>query len=237
MFKTYTPLPIQLGCSAWFDAADLRTITSSSGNVSKWQDKSGNGYNVTQATTAQMPATGSETQNGLNVLSFLSSNVSNLAFANTPFPNLSLTNSAAHVFMVGRTHTASPSNLPFFMDTDTNRFQIAQATSSHTYYFQGRFGTNTVQIYSTFVPDTPFVFDVYYRQSAAQGGIIVNNGTPTVLGTPTYTGAPGATGSLTLGDPSQGIYGWIGECIIFAKDLSTSQITQVFNYLNLKWGL
>lgn len=40
---------------AWYDASDLKTITLVSGNVSQWNDKSGNGFNVSQATAGNRP--------------------------------------------------------------------------------------------------------------------------------------------------------------------------------------
>ena len=39
----------------WLDAKDSSTITESGGNVSQWNDKSGNGYNVTQGTAGFQP--------------------------------------------------------------------------------------------------------------------------------------------------------------------------------------
>jgi len=62
--------PLDLSPALWLDAADTSTITASSGSVSQWDDKSGNGRNVTQATGSAQPTTGSTTQNGLNTLSF-----------------------------------------------------------------------------------------------------------------------------------------------------------------------
>ena len=41
--------------AAWYDAADSRTITQSGGLVSQWNDKSGNGYHVSNATAATQP--------------------------------------------------------------------------------------------------------------------------------------------------------------------------------------
>ena len=42
-------------CTAWYDAADAATITASGGRVSQWDDKSSNGYHMTQATEANQP--------------------------------------------------------------------------------------------------------------------------------------------------------------------------------------
>lgn len=62
--------PLSLSPALWLDASDAATITSSGGKVSQWNDKSGNGRNVTQATSAAQPSTGTATQNGRNVLVF-----------------------------------------------------------------------------------------------------------------------------------------------------------------------
>ena len=69
--SSYQPFsPLALQPRLWLDAADASTITASSGAVSEWRDKSGNGYAFTQATSTAQPTTGTTTQNGLNVISF-----------------------------------------------------------------------------------------------------------------------------------------------------------------------
>jgi hypothetical protein len=70
-----------LGPTLWLDASDITTITESGGAVSQWNDKSGNGFNVSQGTGAAQPTTGSLTRNGLNVLSFDGGDV--LAYSGT----------------------------------------------------------------------------------------------------------------------------------------------------------
>jgi len=52
----------------WFDAADQSTITISSGNVTQWNDKSGNARNLT--TASSYPSYSIEGRNGLNVVTF-----------------------------------------------------------------------------------------------------------------------------------------------------------------------
>ena len=61
---------LDLSPTAWFDASDESTITDTGGAVDTWADKSGNGYDLTQATAANKPTTGTRTLNGLNVLDF-----------------------------------------------------------------------------------------------------------------------------------------------------------------------
>jgi len=62
--------PLDLTPQLWLDADDASTITASSGNVSQWNDKSGNAYHVSQSTGTAQPKTGTVTRNGRNVLDF-----------------------------------------------------------------------------------------------------------------------------------------------------------------------
>ena len=48
--------PAEITTALWLDAADTNTITLNGGNVSQWDDKSGNSYHATQADSANRPA-------------------------------------------------------------------------------------------------------------------------------------------------------------------------------------
>ena len=61
--------PAEITTLAWYDATDSSTITESGGEVSIWEDKSGNDYHATQAGSGK-PLTGSRTLGGLNALDF-----------------------------------------------------------------------------------------------------------------------------------------------------------------------
>lgn len=61
--------PEEISTLAWFDASDASTITTTSGAVTGWNDKSGNGFNLTTSSSVG-PATGTNTLGGLNVLAF-----------------------------------------------------------------------------------------------------------------------------------------------------------------------
>jgi hypothetical protein len=62
--------PLSLSPLAWYDASDTATLTVASNLVSQWDDKSGNGYNLTQGTSVARPDSGLTTRNGLNVVDF-----------------------------------------------------------------------------------------------------------------------------------------------------------------------
>lgn len=61
--------PEEIDTRAWYDAADLDTIISTSGSVSQWDNKSG-GNNLTQGDSNRRPTTGARTLNGLNGIDF-----------------------------------------------------------------------------------------------------------------------------------------------------------------------
>jgi hypothetical protein len=70
-FPVYTrPLqPIDIpGCVLWLDAADSSMITQSSGAVSLWSDKSGNGYNGTSIGSTGSTAWSSNGLMGIQLL-------------------------------------------------------------------------------------------------------------------------------------------------------------------------
>jgi len=62
--------PKYITTDLWLDADDSSTITEVSGSVSLWEDKSGNGNDLSQGTSANQPITDSVTIGGVNALSF-----------------------------------------------------------------------------------------------------------------------------------------------------------------------
>jgi hypothetical protein len=65
-FTQWTPALITT--ALWLDAADSSTVTTVSGAVSQWNDKSGNGRNAVQATSTDRPAYTANALNGKSVL-------------------------------------------------------------------------------------------------------------------------------------------------------------------------
>jgi uncharacterized repeat protein (TIGR02543 family) len=53
--------PADISVAAWYDAADAATVQTSGSSVTNWLDKSGNGRNVSQATSGQQPSFASQT--------------------------------------------------------------------------------------------------------------------------------------------------------------------------------
>jgi hypothetical protein len=69
-----TPDPIDiladLSPVAWWDASDASTITITGGKVSQWDDKSGNGWHLSQGTAGRRPSIASGAQNGLDAMAW-----------------------------------------------------------------------------------------------------------------------------------------------------------------------
>jgi len=62
--------PKEILTDLWLDASDQSTITESGGDVSVWEDKSGNDNHATQVVGAEQPKTAIDTINGLNTITF-----------------------------------------------------------------------------------------------------------------------------------------------------------------------
>ena len=92
--QTFLPSDLA-GLQLWLDAEDLSTITESSGAVSQWNDKSGNGQNAAQGIGSAQPTTGSRTLNGRNAIDFDGS----AEYMDIPFSSL-LNPSAFTLYMV-----------------------------------------------------------------------------------------------------------------------------------------
>jgi hypothetical protein len=81
------------GLQLWLDATvglfDATTggsaVTADAGSVARWEDQSGNGNHVTQATGAQRPELKTSIQNGLNVVRFTAANSDQMDASTTPF--------------------------------------------------------------------------------------------------------------------------------------------------------
>ena len=119
------------GLNFWIDAADSSSITLSSGNVSQINDKSGNNYNVTQATTGSQP-------------SYVSSNI---IFSNDKFLNIpqSAINNATSWSMFMVLNPISSSNWFFVKQHNgVNTYNVLSMTYNTS---SGGGGQNGIQNY------------------------------------------------------------------------------------------
>lgn len=231
--------PAELSPKAWWDASDTSTITSSSGAVSQWNDKSGNGYHLTQATSSAQPTTGSVTKNGLNVLKFDGGDVMN--YAGTTGMNVT---SVTVLGVFEETTTAD--NVGFFVahastgnDYDrTDAIVNASVTGSHLFETVRNQGNARVSGGGA----TPFAvwMSIWTSSSliARRNKLSLNTGSQTgtwgtanggfVLGGRYLSGAVASTNRLT---------GNIAEMVVFDRELNSSDYDKLTDHLMSKWGI
>jgi hypothetical protein len=215
--------PEEISTTAWYDASDTDTITQSNGDVSQWDDKSGNDNHATQDTGSAQPVTNSDF-NGNNSLYFDGSS----AWMDTGLAQLT---TAVSIFSVLEPESKGTNqNNPYlgayasFSDGGCNcqaqTFAAANPTKSVWY------GTllSQDQTFYNGATDQPVSFTKgifnHYASSVSTAGFnyIIGNR------------ADGAT-------TTNNYKGKIGEIIIVPSVLSTADRQKVEGYLAWKWGL
>jgi hypothetical protein len=253
--------PLSLSPSIWLDAADTATITQSLGKVSQWNDKSGNGRNVTQATSAAQPGTGAVTQNGKNVLTFDGNDLMQAATAST-----------WNVLHDGTDYIIAAA-VQYGTSLNPNALYVLCATYSSDNAFRGTWtgyddrstasrdnqirhsvsnGTATPPVLNSssngaVTPNTFTVHTVLANPDAAtvstRSSLFVNSGS--AIANNSSTGTPSASNAqdpLTIGFLPNGAIGYligrIGEIIIVSGANATeANRVALRNYLNTKWAV
>lgn len=230
MINPFSPASVP-GLAAWFDAADIATITESSGAVSQWNDKSGNNYHLTQGTGASQPGTGSATQNGLNVLTFDGGDHLNMPSGMFTIPNGDNasfavakinTEAATTQYLMSRTEAGSVRNYIRFSPTAGNILFHSAATNLGGVSNTGNTNTNH-QIISC------------YRSGTTQSIQVNGDTAATNANGASEPGIDAGTfGSLVAGGF---LTGQIAEYFEYNRAPSADEILSLNFYLSLKWGI
>lgn len=222
-------VPLSLAPTLWLDASDSSTITSVAGAVSQWNDKSGNGYNVTQAVSAAQPTTGVATQNSLNVLTFDGSDTLALPAALYSIPNGSYT-----IFAVAKSSVDNALERIICMTDGINQVaSLAYTGTSGQIAYLNNSSFNAVN-----VNGTKANFNIFYgRRSGTTQAISINNAAEV-----SNTNAVNLSGITVANIGSFANFdtfltGSIAEILIFNKSLSATDIISINQYLSAKWGV
>lgn len=223
--------PMSLTPDLWLDASDTATITSSSGAVSQWDDKSGNGRHVSSS-GSERPKTGSATQNGLNVLTF--DGISSVLLKNS-----SVTVPTTYTIAIVATPTTGTNDYLFSFKSTANVGQtgIISGYSSKAYeFFQTTPGSARFTLGAS-------------NATGCNTNIVVHNGTSVsslVNGASSGSSSSGASSSLSAGRITVGNYDQggggnaagsnIAEIVVYFSALSGANLTGLSNYLRTKWG-
>jgi hypothetical protein len=231
----------------WLDASDISTITESSGAVSQWNDKSGNGYNFTQSTGINQPTTGTQTINGLNAIDFDGS--TDVMSAGDV---LDLGTNSLTVFVVAKMDSTSAS----LGRTIIGKYKASPLSGSWIFLNEANLqrtaysrldNTNVVATSSSFADITnPFIQSAVLNRDAGSliqrvNGIFNGSGTFTSDSatnqnnvTSVWLGA--LRNSADNGFLSYYFDGVICEIIVVLRYLTFNEVITTENYLRQKWG-
>ena len=243
----WTPDALGADLALWLDAADANTITLNGSNVSQWNDKSGNGINLSQATAAFQPTYVTDLLNGKSGVR--SDGSDDKLIAATGFAAESVM-----VFMVERwlewiTNTSKASNLwhtdlPVFGTTnfgmrkeiynDEMDTRISDSGNAGTTFLTGQNSANTLNIANICASQ-------FNRATSIGNGFFNGN----VIAGETITNIPPSFGgrfSLFVGfgefaNPPRHANAEIFETVVVSAVLSTADRQKVEGYLAWKWGL
>lgn len=228
-------IPADITTAAWYDAADEGTITESGGLVSQWDDKSGNGRDISQGTGSNQPTTGTRTLNGLNVLDCAGDYLENTSLGLTVSDDISIF-IVAEIDTVGSNGTAGLFGLESAL---RGRFELL---SGQPFDFGGRINlTNNDQGWSAAnfsgsPHNGPSIYSIEANSGVSEFRGYVDG---TEYASTSYTGTGYASFNsmrvfTRMGNPITP-NGSCGEFIV-VTDVSDATRQKIEGYLAHKWG-
>jgi hypothetical protein len=221
--------PAEISTALWLDAADASTVTTVSGNVSQWNDKSGNGRNASQATSANRPVYVASSVNGLPCVEFQATNQILSTSYTLPTSNI------YHFDVVKRLATLGAGGSIFGYQVSANRQFAGFRDNSNLWFGSGDSSESTVAANSS--ANTAHIF-AYQLVGSTTAGLRFNGSIARSV--QEFTGTCGG-GTMVVGEgggtgPLGSIIG-VSERITVNASISLSDIQKVEGYLAHKWGL
>lgn len=255
---SFSPVDIE-GLVVWFDAQE--GITESGGDISQWEDQSGNGYFATQSTAADQPSLSQSIAeiNNKNAVTFVSSNTEFMDIVDsggTAKPwQLGDINNSHTMFVVTNQKTAAGSAYGVYITQgDNGRRSVGWGpqTFPDNYISFGadnyaagglKVSGSDAPLFSTGTWYTTMISwtDWQAAQQNADSGSFRVNGT-------TYTSLPwgSAPAAPTTSNPRLGKFidaaaaahlnADVAELIVYTGSLSSGDIEKVEDYLQNKYG-
>jgi autotransporter-associated beta strand protein len=228
--------PGKLSTALWLDAADSSTLTLSSGTVTQWRDKSGNGRNTTQVSGINRPTL--TTEAGMPSVQFASQAL-NIPGAAAPGQNGAIVGvfniSTTSYSLAGFINISSPGDSP---EIRLGLSYVPGTSGDAAYWnggYVGGFNPGTNGLYGTRgVHGLAFTTD-----SGTTTVQRLNNGTSVASGS-RATGTWNPIGEFSLGRASWTNHyrdGNAQELITVQSALSTTDRQLLDGYLAWKWGL
>ena len=222
----------------WYDAADTTTITPSAtdeGQITQWNDKSGNEHNANPDGGNPVKPTyeNTETLNGYGYVEF----DGNDSLTVNPFPTLA-SKTGYTVFILAKQSTTSGTQV--LTATDQVDLGIVGGTGNFTAAMAGVTADSGVAANTSWIIHS-LVFDGNGAANSDRLLYRINKANTSLSFTGTVANVTSASNNeFFIGNDtggSNGLAGNVAEVIIFSKTLNSIEYRNVENYLSTKWGL
>jgi hypothetical protein len=238
--------PENIETTAWYDASDTSTIYHVADAVGDWDDKSGNGYDLSQTSQANKPQTNGSTIGGLNALSFdgsiqyifndsLASNFTGEDKPISVFAVMKPTTGSSTVNRVMWGFGYSGSDIPIIIQGVNGTPGTANGS-----WYRARDNSNNLIFDKN---SNALTMENDYLTSFVSDGI---NSNTWLNGTTEYSDS-NDQGNITLDKftigalrrTSTGLHyrGLVGELVFFNSELNTTDRQKMEGYLAHKWSL
>jgi hypothetical protein len=236
--EAFTPKYIS-GLQVWVDGNDNSTITLTSGKVSQWNDKSGNGINLTQSSSTYQSTPTTNIINGLQALLFPSVGgfPANSGIAGTMSGALS----AFSFGMVVQPVSLATDTALIATETNTGDISIETNGSDQTKLdaFINGVGVSGTSATGSFNTSTNYWVFVTYSTPTLT---IYTSNTSILSTTTNLTGRQLAAKFSICGNTGSGgyacLHGYVGEVVIYNSALNSGDRSNLYNYyIKPKWGV
>ena len=224
--------PAAITTALWLDAADASTVTTVSGAVSQWNDKSGNSRHVSQGTAGNRPVVATASVNSLNTILFtqtstLSGSIKELR------SSAAYTANRGSIFIVLKPASSQQAFASVFQSRNQGLegFRSAPAPNNQN--------TVTSNIANTIgrINGTPI-----QTFSASQNFHTYSANTALILGA-VYPAASNISFAWSVGrdqileDNGRGFNGEVAEVVVLPQVDTTATHERIEGYLAHRWGL
>jgi hypothetical protein len=230
--------PAQITTALWLDAADASTVTTVSGAVSQWNDKSGNGRNATQTTPSNRPTYSSSSINSKPAIVKTQGSSFDIGLN---IPSLGIGSGAARttVFVFKHINISAANNEFYGSNTATmldvgssfqglNTWRIRNASNN----LFGTAGANTAGDKIMLIRGTST--STNYRQN---GGSDLGSAAFNAHAWETNAGVRLFSPNLTSVTERNYKGGAVGEWIVIPSEIDNALAEKLEGYLAHKWGL
>jgi hypothetical protein len=254
--------PSMISTALWLDAADATTVTTVSGAVSQWNDKSGNGRNATQGTAGNRPVYQASAQNGLNAVRFTAASAHSLSAGTTSTWNFLHNGNSSSVFIVARVRSTgdNPNAIHCYISTGAAASGVrgyyiayddtASASRNNALDIRVARGGGAYPVSdNTNDKITPGTYHILSSYVDADNAIAGNRSASRIDGSAAFgsnvststTSSSNSLWPLTLGRDLRGneynFTGDICEVLVFNTQPDTLDRQKLEGYLAHKWGL